>query len=100
MRNFHSFVFPAAWVMAALAVLGTASPAIGQGRAYEGIFGGSSANSGRPRSLDLSVLGAGGYERNNEEAEARRAEAEQIFRKLADGRPLGPNGGPSGPAGK
>jgi hypothetical protein len=73
MRNFHSFVFPAAWVMAALALLWTASPAVGQDRAYEGIFGGSSANSGRPRSLDLSVLVAGGYERNNEEAEARRA---------------------------
>ena len=73
MRNFHRFVFPAAWAIAMFAIASSPSPAAAQGRDYEGVFGGSSVQTGRPKSLDLSVLVAGGYERNNEEAEARRA---------------------------
>ena len=72
MRYFHRFVLSAAWGIAALMLFGIPGSAAAQGRDYEAVFGGSSITSGRPKSLDLSVLVAGGYQRNNEEAEARR----------------------------
>src|SRR6185295_1914936 len=72
MRNLHSLVLSAAWVFASVAILGMPTPVAAQERSYEGLFGGSSINTTRPKSLDLTTSFAGGYERHNEAAESRR----------------------------
>src|SRR4029434_6455833 len=72
MRNFHSLVLSAAWAFAGIALIAMPQSVAAQDRSYDGLFGGSAINANRPKSLDLSTSFAGGYERNNAAAEARR----------------------------